>query len=288
MPTAAPPRIAVATTAADSPYPDPEARLLGEELTARGCAAQAVAWDAGVDWAAYDLVVVRSPWDYFERLEEFLAWVGHVATVSRIVNPPSVIRWNSHKGYLNELGARGVPVLPTLTLPAGDRGAAFALAGTEWDDVVVKPAVDGGARKALRGASASPEVREHVDRLLDEGDVLVQPYAPGVETGEVSLVFFGGSFSHAVRKVPATGDYRVQWFHGGSERPHEPSPEELAVAAAALAAAPGELTYARADLIDVDGRPTLMELEVIEPDLFFRADDAALGRFVTALLAEIP
>lgn len=280
-------RIAIASTAPTSPFPDPEAPLVAGALGLHGHRADVVAWGAGVDWARYDLVVVRSPWDYFERLEEFLGWVDGVAEVSRIINPANVIRWNSHKGYLAELGAAGVPVLPTLSLPVRTPDAVAALAATGWDDVVLKPAVDGGARKALRAPAASAQARTHLEWILDEGDVIVQPFASGVVEGEVSLIYFGGQFSHAVRKVPADGDYRVQALHGGSEHRHAPSSAEYAVAEAAMRLAPGDLAYARVDLIDVDGQPTLMELELIEPDLFFRSDAGALDRFIAAVLADL-
>jgi glutathione synthase/RimK-type ligase-like ATP-grasp enzyme len=280
-------RFAIATTGPTSPFPDPEAPLVAHGLRARGQEAAAVAWDADVDWTAYDLVVVRSPWDYFERLEEFLCWVDRVAAVTRIVNPSNVIRWNAHKGYLGDLGRQGVPVLPTLSLPAGAPDAIASLVATGWDDVVLKPAVDGGARKALRAPAASAEAGAHLERLIEDGDVIVQPFASGVANGEVSLVYFDGRFSHSVRKVPAAGDYRVQALHGGSEHPHQPTPEEFEVAAAALFLAPGELTYGRVDLIDVGGRPTLMELELIEPDLFLRSDPRALDRLVDAVMLQI-
>ena len=276
-------RIAIVTTGPASPFPDPEAALVAQALRAKGDDAVTVAWDADLDWTAYDLVVVRSPWDYFERIDEFLGWVDRVAAVTRIVNPANVIRWNSHKGYLAELGDQGVPVLPTLSLPGGAPDAIASLAATGWDDVVLKPAVDGGARKALRAPAASAEASAHLEWLVDHGDVIVQPFASGVVAGEVSLIYLGGAFSHAVRKVPADGDYRVQALHGGSEHWHDPTAEEFEVAAAALLRAPGELAYARVDLIDVDGQPTLMELELIEPDLFFRSDSGALDRFVDAI-----
>jgi glutathione synthase/RimK-type ligase-like ATP-grasp enzyme len=153
--------------------------------------------------------------------------------------------------------------------------------------VVVKPAVDGGAREALRTDPCSAEAAAHVERLVAAGDVVVQPFAPQIEAGETSLLFFGGELSHAVRKVPAAGDYRVQAHHGGTEHPHEPTPAELETARRAMACAPDRLTYARVDLIDVEGVPTLMELEVIEPDLFLRHDEGALGRFTAAVLAEL-
>lgn len=280
------PKIAVVNSREYAEH-DPEAPLVADALRRAGAASDLHPWDGEVDWSAYDLVVVRSPWDYFTRLDEFLAWVSGVEEQTRIVNPGTVIRWNSHKGYLAEMGRAGVPVLPALMLEQGSSDAVERLTGCGWGDVVLKPAVDGGARETLRADPCSPEAADHVERLVAGGDVVVQPYAPQIEAGETSLLFFGGELSHAVRKVPATGDYRVQAHHGGTEHRHEPTPAELETARRAMACAPGRLTYARVDLVDVDGVPTLMELEVIEPDLFFRLDDEALGRFTKAVLAEL-
>ena len=245
-------------------------------------------WDSDVDWSGYDLVVIRSTWDYFERLEEFLAWVDRVDVQSRIINPPDVIRWNVHKGYLAELGAAGVPVLPMLVLPKGSRDIAAPIAATGWEKVVVKPAIDGGARQAALGGAASDALLEHAQRIAALGDVVVQPYAPGIEDGEVSLVLFDGEVSHAVRKVPAAGDYRVQAHHGGTELPHAVTEAELATARSALAMAPDGVVYARIDLVEHEGVPTVMELELIEPDLFLRVDEGALERFVDCIEAQLP
>ncbi len=266
---------------------DPEPRQAAELLQARGHRAEVVAWHDDLDWSVYDLVVIRSTWDYFERLEEFLTWVDRVHVQSRIINPPSVVRWNAHKGYLAELGAAGVAVLPMLVLPQGSQDVAAAIAATGWDEAVVKPAVDGGARQAARGAAASDTLLAHAQRLVALGDVVVQPYAAGIEQGEVSLVVFGGEVSHAVRKVPARGDYRVQAHHGGAELPHTVTDAELATARAALASAPDGVVYARVDLVEHEGVPTVMELELIEPDLFLRLDEHALGRFVDVIEAQL-
>lgn len=280
-------RIALCTWS-DPSYVDPEPPQIAAALRDLGHEAEVVVWHSGADWASYDLVVIRSTWDYFDRLEEFLAWVDRVGSVTRIINSPRVIRWNSHKGYLSELGASGVPVLPSLTLPRGASEPVDRMLATGWGQVVIKPAVDGGARLALRAAVDDPAASEHLERLVASGDVVVQPYAASVEQGETSLFFFGGEFSHAVRKVPKPGDYRVQAMHGGSEEVHEPSQGELDVARAAMALAPDDLVYARVDCIDVDGRPTLMELELIEPDLFLRMAPGSVARFASAVAAQLP
>jgi glutathione synthase/RimK-type ligase-like ATP-grasp enzyme len=280
-------RIALCTWS-DPSYVDPEPPQIAEALRSRGIEAEVVVWHAEVDWAAFDLVVVRSTWDYFDRLDEFLDWTDRVSSVSRIINSPKVIRWNSHKGYLAELGEAGIPVLPTLALAEGAARPAERMWATGWDEVVIKPAVDGGARQALRARPTAPEAVEHLSRLVAAGDTIVQPYAPSVEQGETSLFFFGGGFSHAVRKIPKAGDYRVQALHGGSEEVHEPSPAELDVAVRAMALAPDDLVYARVDLIDVAGQPTLMELELIEPDLFLRMAPGAVDRFAAAVAAHLP
>lgn len=277
-------RIALCTWS-DPSYVDPEPPQIAEALHALGVAAEVVVWHDEADWASFDLVVIRSTWDYFDRLDEFLEWADRVDSVSRIINSPTIIRWNSHKGYLSELGEAGMPVLPSLPLAKGAAHPVDRMLATGWADVVIKPAVDGGARGALKAPAGSAEAGAHLGALVAAGDTIVQPFAPSVELGETSLFFFGGEFSHAVRKVPKAGDYRVQALHGGSEEVHEPSPAELDVAARAMALAPDELVYARVDLIDVDGQPTLMELELIEPDLFLRLAPGSVTRFAAAVAA---
>lgn len=279
-------RFAIATWS-DPSYVDPEPPLIAEELRRRGHQAQVVVWHAAEDWAEFDLVVIRSTWDYFDRLDEFLAWVDKVDKESRIINSPSVIRWNCHKGYLAELGERGIAVLPSLTLAQDSPEPVERMLATGWDEVVIKPAVDGGARQALKTRTGDPVAAEHVRRLVESGDTIVQPYASSVEQGEVSMFFFGGELSHAVRKVPKAGDYRVQAMHGGAEERHQPTTAEVDLARSAMALAPDRLVYARVDCIEVDGVPTLMELELIEPDLFLRMSDGSHERFVDAVVATL-
>ena len=261
-----------------------QCELLAAALAARGLAAEVVAWDAPVDWSQAELVVVCSPWDYVERHEEFLAWVRATAAATTLVNDPNLIAWNLYKGYLGELGAAGVPVVPTSLLARGTaaagREAALAAHG---DEVVIKPAISAGARGTLRAAAASEQAAAHLAVLLVEGDALLQPYLPDVETGEVSLMCFGGVLSHAVRKRPADGDFRVQEEHGGTLEPHVATAAERGVADAVLQALPAAACYARIDLVTTAAGPLLMEAELIEPELFLALDPAAAGRYADVL-----
>lgn len=274
-------------TSKDPRYVDPEVPVVAEALRAAGMSPHVVSWDDELDWAAYALVVVRSPWDYFDRVVEFYEWAARVQLVTRIVNPADVIRWNSHKGYLVELAAKGIPTVPTRLIPGGSIDVDLQLEECPWDEVVIKPAVDGGGREVLRARRDSDVARLHAEALSAKGDVIVQPFVPGIVDGERSLVFLGGAFSHAVRKVPAEGDYRVQYFYGGTELEHAPDTAELRVALWAIDSAPGRLTYARVDLVDWEGAPTLMELEAIEPDLYLRDTPDRLARFAAAIQAEL-
>lgn len=302
-------RIAL-VTGASMAKPDPETHWLVAALANQGVATDVLPWDGTTDWASYPLVVVRTPWDYFQRLPEFLAWAERTNASTRLVNPLSVIRWNSHKGYLRELAGHGVATVPThwlaqqpdasaapgnahsagVTPPsaaavAAARAELLALHAQGWQELVVKPAVSIGAIGALRARADDPACAAHLAALRAEGDVLVQPYLPSLAAqGEVSLVYFGGQFSHAIRKRPAAGDFRVQDMYGGTVEACTPTPEETALAAQALACTPAPTTYARVDLVRLpDGRPAVMELELIEPELFLGADPQAPERFAQVL-----
>jgi glutathione synthase/RimK-type ligase-like ATP-grasp enzyme len=270
--------------------PDPEIHLLVAALEQESIGAVIAPWDNATDWASVPLVVVRSPWDYTDAHEEFLSWARSVAAVTRMVNPLEVLEWNSHKSYLLDLASAGVSTVTTTLVHRGasDADQADALAAYPGE-IVIKPAVSVGAIGALRAASSSPEAAAHLAELASTGDVLVQPLARSVlDGGEASLIYFGGQFSHAIRKLPADGDYRVQEHHGGRVVPHEPTADEFAVAAATLAAAPAATAYARVDLVDVDGSPAVMELEAIEPQLFLDRDPNAASRFATHIATRLP
>lgn len=270
----------VFVTASDLPAQQ-DTGLLVAALAEQGVQAEVRFWDEPCAWSEVPLVVLRTPWDYVHRLDEFLAWVGDVERRTRLLNPPAVVRWNSHKRYLLHLAERGVPILPTQLL---SRAAGLGTLPAVTGELVVKPAVGVGAIGARRGQGDDPALVEHVEVLLAAGDVLVQPFAPDVTVqGEVSLIYFEGVFSHAVRKHPAAGDYRVQDDYGGTVHPYKPTASELEVATAALAVTPEPTTYARVDLIQFEARPAVMELEVIEPELFLRHAPGSAERFAETL-----
>jgi glutathione synthase/RimK-type ligase-like ATP-grasp enzyme len=272
------------------PKPDPEIHLLVAALEERSLDVAIRPWDDSTPWAAVPLVVVRSPWDYSNAYEEFLSWARRVATVTRLINPLEVLEWNSHKSYLLDLASAGVSTVVTTLVRRGASDLEQARALSAYPgEIVIKPAVSVGAIGALRAASDSPNATAHLASLASAGDALVQPLAAAVlDGGESSLIYFGGQFSHAIRKLPAAGDYRVQEHLGGRVIPHEPTDNEFAVAAATLAAAPAPTAYARVDLVQVCGSAAVMELEAIEPQLFLDHHPDAAARFATRIVSLLP
>ncbi|MET8264624.1 hypothetical protein ABZU92_11575 [Micromonospora arida] len=291
------PRVAL-VTCSDLADLDPDDRLVLTPLAARGVAVQSVVWDnPDVDWSSYDLVVLRSPWDYALRRDEFVSWA---ATVPTLVNPADVVRWNTDKRYLAELSAAGVPTVPTSWIEPGESWQLPAQTG----EYVLKPAVSAGSQDTGRYDLADPEHRDlaaaHVRRLSEAGRVtMVQPYLRAVDTeGETALLFLAGpeglAFSHAIRKGPMLsgpdlgpdGLYKAEEITARTARP-----EQLAVAEQTLAAVPGgtrQLLYARVDLIPgPDGEPVLVELELTEPSLFLGYADGAPDRLATAITTHL-
>ncbi|GAA3772152.1 ATP-grasp domain-containing protein [Streptomyces chiangmaiensis] len=259
------------------------------ESRAAGAVADAVHWDdPDVDWAEYDLALIRSTWDYSWRAAEFMAWAERCAKLTRLANPVEVVRWNTDKRYLGDLAAAGVPVVPTRYIASGE---PVDLPGDH--EYVVKPTSGAGARFAARYTPAERATAERqLARMHSEGfTAMVQPYVKGIDvTGERALQFFGGRFLHASRKgavlAPGTPYDEKKVAHPRLEA-WTPTPDELAVAERALAAVPGspELLYARVDLVDgADGGPCVMELELVEPNLFLHVHTASVPAVVEAVL----
>lgn len=265
-----------------------EDRILSQALAKIGLEASRVDWaNPEIDWRGFDAIVIRQTWDYFERLDEFRAWLDRVETCTRIVNPVGVIRWNCDKRYLIELADAGVPTVPTVLVERQTPAPALAelLKRHGFDEAVIKPAVSGAGRETYRVRQNDTTALEPAwQRLVAAEAMLLQPFMPSiVERGEVSLIVIDGEVTHAVRKIAAEGEFRVQDDHGGSVHAHTPNPGEARVARAALAAVPGQVSYARVDLVDGAGGPRVMELELIEPELFFRLQPDAARRLADAV-----
>ncbi len=285
-------RIALATSVRYPELPADE-RLAVPALARLGVAAEPVVWDdAGAAWTTFDAVVIRSCWDYHLKLAAFLAWLARLDELGvPVLNPPPLVRWNADKRYLLALAARGVTIVPTRVLPRGapDSGHALlrALDELEADEAVVKPAVSASAHGTWRTSRAAASADAgRLEALVGGGDVLVQPFVPAVaEAGEWSVLCFGGKPSHAVLKRPAPGDWRVQGELGGTAELAAPPPAVLGQARRVLeAAGAGAAPYARVDGCMIDGTFVLMELELIEPQLYLDLAPHAPDRLARAIM----
>lgn len=280
-------RIALATCAV-LPRPDADLSLLVEAFGRRGAAAEVVVWDdEAVAWSAFDAVLVRSTWDYVEKFDAFSRWIDAASRATRVFNDPSILRWNLHKRYLLELESRGVDIVPTTLLEAGadaDWHALFARHG----ELVLKPAVSAGSFATIRlRAGDADGARRHLGAHPGR-DFLAQPLLGSVVThGETNLVCVDGQPSHAIHKG-------ARWS-GDSEQSRglvAPSEAELALAVRAHGAVRdlglGVPAYARVDCADgPDGRPLLMELELLEPSLFLDRFPAGAERLAACVLGRI-
>lgn len=255
--------------------------LLHPALARLDITADEIPWGEGPDWASYDGVLIRGPWDYVLDRDGFLTWA---ASVPKLANTVEVLRWNTDKRYLRELSDAGVPVVPTAWVEPG-----HALPELEWDEFVVKPSISAGARLSAR-YERRDDIAAHVDAIHATGCVaMIQPYIAGVDTtGERGTYVFGGEVSHVIRKGPVLepGTSASTELNANSHQLVGPAPLEPELAAFAqrvLDASPPVL-YARVDTVPgPDGQPMLMELEATEPYLFLEHDPPAADRFAAAV-----
>lgn len=272
-------------------------RVLSSYFAERGWVAEFLPWDqTALAWSDFDAVVVRATWDYTRRLSEFLSTLEKIDSAGiRLLNPLSTIRWNACKTYLLDLQGLGVPMIPTLirNLENVDFKNVWRHFGV--DEVVVKPLVSANAHRTFRiKKEALPLLTEELEKAFVQAhgsrvvyeDFMVQPFLNSVcSEGETSLFFFGGQYSHSVRKVPKPGDFRVQEEHGADVQAVVPSAELLRVAAATISAIPVEHLYARLDFVlGANSQWLLMEAELIEPSLYLSKAPQAARNFVDAFL----
>lgn len=265
-----------------------EEALLAQALRRLGLSVQRLAWDdAQQDWSRVRAAVLRSTWDYVARQQQFEDWLDQVARQTLLVNRYDLLRWNIDKHYLRDLAEQNVAIVPTLFLERGQQVDLAALTQRfGWDDLIVKPAVGAGASGLLRVRPGEHEAAQaSLQQSLQQQAMLLQPFMHSVaQQGEISLCVIGGQVTHAVRKTARPGDFRVQDDHGGSVQPYWAEPEEIRFAEQAVAACAVLPQYARVDLVrDPAGRLRLMELELIEPELFLRFNPQA----ASLLAAEI-
>ena len=272
-------------------------------VEAAGMDGRTVVWsDPGVDWPAFDLVVANGVWDHIHRADEFLAWVDRIEELGvPIVNPPATLRWNLDKRYLRDLEAAGVSIVPIVWVepphtPAGP-GDGEATPDLPDAEVVVKPAVSGGGHQTARyGPGEHDAARAHLRALRAQGrTAMVQPYVAAVDAdGETGLVFLAGDFSHAVHKAPMIrrgAGPRESLIDNQVVTPATATPAQIALGHRALEVAEsllGPTTYARVDTVELaDGTPAVLELELLDPVLFFVHHPQGAATFAEVLAARL-
>lgn len=275
-------RVDVLMPAADSEYASLATRYLAPfrpAFLARGLTLDARPWTEGPGDAGATLALFA--WGYHRDAPRWQRMLGAWPAERALFNPPALMAWNTRKTYLRDLDAAGAQIVPSIFGPADPDTVAAAFAHFDCAEIVVKPQVSGGSWQTQRLRPG--------DRVEPIADAILQPFLPAIgDEGELSFLFVGGAFSHAVRKVAAPGDFRIQPQFGGTFSRLDPDPEGRALAECAVAAAPAAPLYARVDLIRLsDGSLAVMELEVIDPDLYLDHGDDVAGRLADALLARL-
>ncbi len=273
----------------DMPHGADDDRLVADALQPFGFQVVPVIWDASApSYAVPPVVVIRSCWNYHHQPRAFLEWVAGLETQGvRVFNPRAVIAWNIDKHYLNELARRGVALPRTAWVEqSAFSDLAKLLSDHSLDAAVIKPAISLSAYKTWRTSLAEAHAHQHAfDELVRAQSVMIQSYVEAITwSGELSLIFFGSSYSHAVRKRPQAGDFRVQEDFGGTREAVIPAAHVLEQAQAIMDLVSEPLLYARVDGIDTGDQFLLMELELIDPMLFFAYDQWAPQRFAAALM----
>jgi hypothetical protein len=267
-----------------------EYTLLKSALEKRGLTVTRVPWDdPEFDWRQTKAVVFRTVWDYFQRYDEFSAWMERVSAMTQLINPLSLIRWNVDKKYLADLHEKGIPIVPTVFVEKGADMSLKAIAEAEnWDSVVIKPNIGGGAYLTYKITAIELAENEALFRkLVSERDMLVQEYQETIMThGESSLMVFNGRYTHAIVKRAKAGDYRVQDDYDGTVHPYQPSAYEIGLAEKVFACCEIMPAYGRADFIwDAEGNPMLSELEIFEPELWIRNHPPAAHDFANGIMS---
>ncbi|MDG1477622.1 MAG: hypothetical protein P8Q14_10785 [Vicingaceae bacterium] len=266
-----------------------EDKLIIDALEAKGLKVHRTNWDnPDFDWGSTKYVLFRAIWDYFDRFPEFSKWLAEVSQKTKLINPAEQIVWNMDKHYMRDLEDAGINIVKTDFVEIGDtRTLKQAIADSGWDHVILKPAVSGGARHTYKIKPGGSNLHEAVFKeLIAKEAMLIQPFLNNITTkGEVSFMVFGGKYSHAVLKKAKAGDFRVQDDHGGTLHEYEASPEEIKFVQNVMAKCKTVPVYGRVDVTwDNDDNLALVELEIIEPELWFRESSKSPEMFADAVV----
>jgi glutathione synthase/RimK-type ligase-like ATP-grasp enzyme len=266
-----------------------EDQLVSEALTNKGFCVTRKSWDdPNFDWKKTRFALFRATWDYFHRFPEFQDWLNRAKEETQLINSSETLLWNMDKHYLLDLEAAGVSVVPTSIAEAkSNRSLHDFYEQSPYVEAILKPTVSGSARHTYR--LRRDNIEEHAElfeQLIQKEAMMLQPFKERILTeGEISLIYFGKTFSHAVRKRAKKGDFRVQDDFGGTLHDHDPDAEELSIAEAALDACPSLPVYARVDLVrNKANEPLVMELELIEPELWFRRNREAARKLTDTII----
>jgi len=253
--------------------------ILVEELTKNGHQVTTLSWTKETDWSQFDCAILRTTWDYMERPNDFFTKLELISKETKIYNKLDTIKWNIHKSYLEKFSKNGIQIVPTIFFKKNETLSI----PTEWGDkIVIKPAISAGSYKTLVLTKEDVENKTYQKEIFP-GDWMCQPFLPQIAEGEISLIYFNKEFSHALLKVPKQGEFRVQEEFGGGVIPLTPSEELLEIGNKIMSSVTDDLLYARVDLIPFNNTFALMELELIEPALYFRTHPEAASNFLKAL-----
>jgi len=260
---------------------------LDAPLNQLGWSVDHVSWrDKQADWSQYRAVIIRSTWDYQQDASAFMQVLADIENSSAVLlNSLKIAQWNINKNYLREVEQKGAAIIPTLWLEAFD----FTQVADYFDhfnttQLIIKPTISANSDNTFWLKKGNyKELQSLLEASLTDRQLMVQPFVPEIiEEGEYSLFYFAGNYSHCILKTPKSGDFRVQEEHGGLLKSIQPSLDLQKAAEKALTTIPEKTLYARIDLVAYQGQYLLMEIELIEPSLYFNFDDKAATRFALA------
>jgi glutathione synthase/RimK-type ligase-like ATP-grasp enzyme len=258
------------------------------ELAKHNLIAKAVIWDdKTINWSNFDYLIFRNTWDYFEKETEFNLWLDQIEKLGiKTLNAIEIIKHNKHKFYLREMEKEGISILPTIFIDKTEHLNLAEIIPKHWKKAVIKPAFSAGSYlTSVFDASDIEKTNDEYTKIAPERELLLQEFMPEIQTlGETSFIFFNKKFSHAINKKPIDGDFRVQSQFGGEYSLIQPSQKVIDKAQKVVNTFQDKLLYARVDGIIIDTKLHLMEIECIEPDLYFELSKDSLERFVASII----